>query len=95
MLQIVRNHIIPETLTYFDLEKLTEGGTPVRYESLGEAVWEFEFFTTEGAVDGTVVLTDTYNVTQERTDDGVLYMQWDISNGKPGEWCARTRSWCR
>lgn len=85
-LQIVRNHIIPETLTYFKLEQLTETGMPARYASLGDAVWEFTFFTTEGAVDGTVVLMDTYNVTQERADD-ILFMQWDISNAKQGDWC--------
>lgn len=87
-MQIVRNHLIPRTLSYFALEKITETGVPARYKSLGEAVWEFEFFTTEGAVDGTVVLVDTYNVTQERAED-ILFLQWDIANSKAGEWCAR------
>lgn len=87
MLQIVRNHLIPETLTYFELEAMTETGAPARFKSLGDAVWEFVFFTSEGAVDGTVVLLDSYNVTQERADD-ILFMQWDITNAKQGDWCA-------
>eukprot|EP00892_Ulva_mutabilis_P010400 jgi/Ulvmu1/7732/UM039_0038.1 len=85
---IVRNHLINETLTYIRLEAETEAGVPARYKSLGDAVWQFEFFVSEGAVDGTVVLSDTYNVTQERAD-GILFMQWDISNTKQGN-CPNT-----
>lgn len=77
--QIVRNHLINETITYSELQSITELGNTATYKSLGHTVWEF---TNQG---GGIKLVDTYDIGQGRTK-GVLFIQADITNAKQGEW---------
>lgn len=79
--QIVRNHLINETITYSSLQSITGLGNTARYQSLGYVIWEFI------DVNGGIKLVDTYNIGQDRTK-GVLFIQADITVAKQGEWCA-------
>lgn len=84
-MQIIRAHLIPETVNFFDLRQRTETGLNVTLISLQGLPWTFSWqFDVEKTV-GSLVLVDLYLVTQGK---GYFDIQADISNTDQAKWYA-------
>lgn len=84
--QIIRAHLIPETLNYFDLVNRTAStGLSVTYTSLQGLPWTFYWQLSPDKTTGALVIADIYLASGGR---GYFDIQADIANTVQAKWCA-------
>lgn len=83
--QIIRAHLIPETVNYFNLSAQTQTGLQLTYHSLQGLPWTFAWQLSPDKTTGALVLIDLYLVTGSR---GYFDIQADLSNTDQAKWCA-------
>jgi hypothetical protein len=82
-MQIIKAHLIPGTLTYYDIENQVKNGGHAVYTSLQGLPWSFSWRMNVAGTGGYLVVDDLYLVTYER---GFLDVEGDILNTAKNSW---------